>query len=145
MFFRQVIKSYDKNHMRLFISGDVDWESRIDKIILKFPTADFRDFLQQRKYGEGLKGVSVIFMCQDESLALKRRIKLSKAESNIHLDIMLSFSAMKAATDSERMHEVAQRLWDEVPDVLSRYKIADFDKDAFIADWRKWIDGIGWK
>ena len=37
------------------------------------------------------------------------------------------------------------RLFDEVPEVLSDCKILNFNKEAFIADLRTWIDGSGWR
>ena len=35
--------------------------------------------------------------------------------------------------------EVAQRLYDEIQEVLSRYKIVSFDGERFVADLRSWI------
>jgi hypothetical protein len=65
-------------------------------------------------------------------------------DKTIGMDIMLDFAMMKAATATERKCELVRRLFDEVPQVLSKYKIADFNKDAFVTDFRAWIKEIGW-
>lgn len=52
---------------------------------------------------------------------------------------------MEEASPEERKRIMTQEIYDEVPEVLSRYKIPDFDRDAFVADLRNWIDGLGWR
>lgn len=131
--------------MELFISSDTHWESRVDQVLNELTDHELRQYFEGRDYGSGLAGVSVIFMCRDPSYNFKRRIKLSKKEKNLYLDIMLDLPTMKAATPEERKRVVAQRLYDEVPEVLSGYKIPDFNKDAFVADLRGRIDRIGWR
>lgn len=131
--------------MRLNILADSHWESNLDKVLNDISDFGFRRHFEALNYGAGLLGVTVVFMCQDPALNLKRRIRHSKKESKLYMDIMLDLSVMKAATPEARKHEVAQRLFDEVPEVLSRYKIPDFNQDAFVTDLRSWIESIGWK
>ncbi len=131
--------------MRLFITCDANWESKVDRVLSDLVGLKFRQHFEQREYGFGLTGLSVILMCRDPSHNFKRRIKLSKKEKNLHLDIMLDLASMKEASPAERKREVAQRLFDEVPEVLSRYRIPDFDREAFIADFQAWVESIGWR
>jgi hypothetical protein len=131
--------------MKLFISSDAHWESRLGQVLDELTDHKFRQHFEGRDYGSGLAGVSVIFMCRDPSNNFKRRIKLSKKDKNLHLDIMLDLPTMKAASPEERKRVVAQRLYDEVPEVLSSYKTPFFDRDAFVTDFREWIDSIGWR
>jgi hypothetical protein len=58
---------------------------------------------------------------------------------------LLDLPTIKAASPAERTRLVAQRLFDEVPEVLSGYKIPDFDKEAFNAEFRAWVENIAWK
>ncbi len=132
-------------YLRLSILADVHWESRVDLVLNELSSFGFRQHFESKNYGSGLAGVSVILMCRDPSYSFKRRIKLSKKEMNLHMDIMLDLPTMKAASPEERKRIVAQRLFDEVPQVLSGYKIPNFDKDAFIAEFRAWVESIGWK
>lgn len=131
--------------MKLFISSDAHFESGLGQVLDDLTDHGFRQYFQGRDYGRGLGGVSVIFMCRDPSYDFKRRIKHSKKERNLHMDIMLDLPTMKAASPEERKRIVAQRLFDEVPEVLSSYKIPDFDKESFIAEFRAWVEITDWK
>jgi hypothetical protein len=131
--------------MKLFISSDAHWESRLGQVLDELTGLKFRQHFEERTYGSGLIGVSVIFMCRDPAYNFNRRIKFSKKERNLHLDIMLDLFEMKAASPEGRKRVIAQRLYDEVPDVLRRYEIEDFDRESFITDLRRWIDATGWR
>ena len=98
-----------------------------------------------REYGDGFHCVVVVLMCRNPELNFKRRIRFAKKEKTVFMDILLELPTMNALEPEDRKRIVAQRLFDEVPDVLSKYKIPDFDKDAFIADFRAWIDATGWR
>lgn len=131
--------------MRLSILSDANWESGIEKVLNELGDRQLFEHFEAREYGSGLVGLTVIFMCRDLSYDFKRRIKLSKKESKIYMDIMLNSQDMSAATSEVRKREVAQRLYDEIPEVLSQYKIASFEGERFIADLRSWIDLLGWR
>ena len=131
--------------MRLNILADSHWESNLDKVLNDLSDFEFRRHFAALDYGAGLLGVTVVFMCQDPALNLKRRIRHAKKESKLYMDIMLDLPTMKAASPEERKQIVAQRLFDEVPEVLSGYKIPDFDKESFIAEFRAWIESTAWK
>jgi hypothetical protein len=137
--------------MRLFLSCDADWESRVDQILGDLSKTGYRERFESRDYGSGLGCVSVIFICRDPLLNFKQRIKLKKeknslrVENTLHMDIMLNLSTMKSFDRTDRASRkriIMERLYDEVPEVLSRYQISDFNRDAFISDLREWIDSI---
>lgn len=131
--------------MRFNILADSHWESNLDKVLNELSDFGFRRHFEALNYGAGLHGVTVVFMCQDPALNLRRRIRHAKKESKLYMDIMLDLPTMKVASSEELKRVVAQRLYDEVPEVLAGYKILDFNKGAFAADLREWIDGIGWR
>jgi hypothetical protein len=130
--------------MRFNILSDIDWESRVDKTLDVLTKLGYRDYFDQKNYGEGLAGVVVGFICQDPELNLKRRIRLAKKEKMIFMDIMLDLPTMKAANPELRQRIVAERLIKEVPEVVLKYKINDFDSKQFIADLQQWISETGW-
>lgn len=131
--------------MRLNILSDSHWEARLGPILNELSDTMFRQRFEGLDYGKGLTGVTVVFMCQDPSLNLKRRIRHSKKEAKVYLDIMLDLPTMKGSTPVERKRIVAQSLYDEVPSVLGTFKIVDFDRDSFVSDFCAWIDGLGWR
>lgn len=131
--------------MRLVITSDADWESRVGTTLDKL--TDFPAFEQfdEIDYGPGLDCVGVVFMCLDNDLGLTPRIKLSKKKKAFYMDIMLDLEQMKAADQNQRQRVIAQRLYDEVPAILSQRRIPGFDQARFVADLRRAIDGTGWR
>lgn len=130
--------------MHLRLTGDTAAAAGIGPIITELSGPTRQHFLP-KSYGASLLGICIVLMCQDPALNLKRRIRHSKKESMLYMDIMLDLPTMKAASPEERKRLVMQRLHGEVPEVLSRYKIPDFNKEAFVADLREWIEITGWK
>ena len=130
--------------MHFRVTGDTDAAAGIAPIVIDLSGPTRQHFLP-KVYGAGLNWIVVVLMCQDPELNLKRRIRHAKKESTLYMDIMLDLPTMKATSPEERKRIVAQRLFDEVPEVLSGYRIPDFDKDSFASDLRFWITSNGWK
>lgn len=130
--------------MRFNILSDTFWESKVEEALEELAKLGYFEYFGEQSYGEGLLGVTVLFMCQDPSLNLKRRIRLSKGERKLYMDIMLDLATMKAADPLGRKKIIVHALRKEVPEVMSKYKIADFDSSRFIADLDNWIESTGW-
>lgn len=130
--------------MRFNILSDIDWESRVDQILDALTRLGYFEFFAEKDYGNGLYGVTVVFMCQDPNLNLKRRVRHSKREKKIYMDIMLDLPTMRAADNQLRQKILADRLNIEVPEILGKYKITDFDSARFISDLRLWLAATKW-
>ena len=55
------------------------------------------------------------------------------------MDIMLDLDELRPLDHSKRRRLIAARILEEVPAVLTKYAIADFDQTRFIEDLRAWI------
>jgi len=124
--------------MHLRLTGDIATQSGLGIIIDDWSGLTRQHFVA-KDYGNGLLGLVVVLVCQDSELNLKRRIRLSKKEKKLYLDIMLDLDEMRQADQQVRKKYVAERLADEVPDVLRKYSISDFDKVRFIEDFKSWF------
>jgi hypothetical protein len=120
--------------MKFNLLSDANWDSRVGQAVGELLTRESRIFFEERDYGAGLVGIVVVFMCRDPNIKFKRRIRFVRKTKAIYMDIMLDFNQMKPATDEFRRRVVAERLLDEVPAVLGKYSIPDFDRQRFIAD-----------
>jgi hypothetical protein len=129
--------------MRLNILCDAHWESRADRVLHALSATGYRSLFAARDYGQGLAGITVVLMCRDPSLKFKQRVRLVKKERKLYLDIMLDFDRMREADDGTRRGIVVERLASEIPAILSKYSIADFDEQRFVGDLRQWLEGIG--
>ena len=124
--------------MRVFITGDIASESGVSRVICEI-SGPTDDHFTSKDYGKGLLGVCVVLMCQDPRLHLRRRTRLSKKDKTLYMDIVLNLDEMAAATPSRRRKVVLQKIAAEVPETLSNYQLAGFDRASFLADINKWI------
>ena len=123
--------------MHLRLTGDTSAESGLDPIFSwSEPT---RKYFVSKHYGNGLLGVVVVLMCQDPALNLKRRVRFSKKEKKLYLDIMLDLNQIRTASPSARKRFVVERLSSEIPELLKKYRFLDFDEAKFVDDLRSWL------
>lgn len=128
--------------MKLNLLSDTDWESRIDKVLDELSATGYRRLFESHNYGAGLAGIIVVFMCRDSSLHFKRRIRFVKREKMLYIDIMLNLDQMRQIEHLERKKIVARQLADELPTILRKYSIPNFEKVRFIEDLRNWLKDI---
>jgi len=128
--------------MHFRITGDVASESGLAPIITEMSGAT-RQYFLSKDYGIGLLGIVVVLMCQDQDLKLKRRVRFARNDKKLYLDIMLDLDQMKRSDPKLRKRIVAERLIDEVPQVLGKYSLSDFNMVRFMADLNDWSMTIG--
>ncbi len=118
--------------MHFFLTGDYNWESKVDHAIRNLA---LKDFFRNRNYGEDISGgISVVLMCRDPALGFKQRIRFSKKNQALSMDVMLDLPFFVSATHSQRREEVARKLIAEVPRVIGKYKFKNFNLASFSGD-----------
>ena len=122
--------------MRFNLLSDTDWEAKVDRTLDELSDLGYRAYFESRNYGSSLSAVTVVFVCQDPGLNLKRRMRLVKKEKKLYMDIMLNLAEMKTADPEDGKRIVADRLITEVPAVIAKYRFDDFDSATFVADLR---------
>jgi len=108
-----------------------------------------------KDYGAALQGIGIVLMCRNPALNFKQRIRFSKKHeargrevfNRLYMDIMLDLEEMKSASPESRRRIILQRILDEVPVVLNRYKFQGFDKARFLQDMNEWFryENFTWK
>jgi len=130
--------------MRFNILCDADWESRVDQVLNGLSDFGYRQYFEERDYGSGMIGITVVLMCQDPGLNLKQRIRFSKKEKKLYIDVMLNLTEMKASNTEQRRNIVATHLVSSVHEVVAKRKIEEFNSIAFISDFDNWMQTTGW-
>jgi len=125
--------------MKLFLTSDSDWEAKINRITNQLYDTGYTRFFEEQYYGSSLDCVAIVLMCQDPSLNLKQRIRLSKKEKTIYMDIMLDLNQFLQIDQNEREEIVVEKLITEVPAVVKKYKLEDFDILKFESDLKRWM------
>jgi hypothetical protein len=130
--------------MRFNLLSDADWDSKIDKVLSVLSTSGYRRFFEDKEYGDSIDGITVVFMCRNPEINFKRRIRYSKKEKKVYLDIMLDLNQFRQIGQEERQKIVAYRLLSEVPPIIAKYKFNDFNLLSFTNDLKEWLQGIKW-
>ena len=124
--------------MKLFITCDSDWNTRISETISKLVNSEF--IFQFKNYGEDLVGISIVLMCRDPKHDFKQRIKFSKPEKKLYADIMLDYKVMESAKDDEeRITYISNKIIEELPEIIKKYEFKSFKTDEFIADLKLYL------
>lgn len=127
---------------RFNILADFYWEAQIDKVLDALSNVGYRKYFSEQDYGTSLEGLTVVLMCQDPNLNLKQRIRLSKKERKIYLDIMLGLPHIIDITQKEREKIIVGKLIAEIPPIIAKYKLDDFDLVKFETDLKIWMSKV---
>jgi len=128
--------------MRLFITCDSFWEAKVDKVLDALYETGYKSFFDKQDYGSSLDCIAVVLMCQDPNLKLKQRIRLSKKEKTLYIDIMLDLNLFIEITQEDREKITVEKLISEIPPIIAKYKLQDFNLEKFKKDLSIWVRGI---
>jgi hypothetical protein len=120
--------------LRLNILADFYWETHIDKVLNTLSDNGYRRYFLEQDYGTSLEGVTIVLICQNPNLNLKQRIRLSKKEKKIYLDIMLNLNQFLEINEKEREKVIVKKIITEVPQIIAKYKLGDFNLAKFKVD-----------
>ncbi|SDG87524.1 hypothetical protein ACQ86K_29480 [Mucilaginibacter sp. P19] len=128
--------------MKFSLLSDTNWETRVDKVLHTLSDFGYTEFFEKRNYGTSLNGVVVVFMCRDPELNFKQRIRHSKKEKLLYMDIMLDYNEFIKIENDEREKIITERLASETIAIIAKYKFDDFDLERFAADIKRWLKRI---
>jgi hypothetical protein len=128
--------------MKFFITCDSFWEAQVDKVIDHIDDTGYKRYFSEQDYGTSLDGITVVLMCHAPNLNLKQRIRLSKKEKKIYLDIMLDLPHFLEIAQKEREKIIVDKLIAEIPSIITKYKLEDFNLMKFETDLKNWMSKI---
>lgn len=132
--------------MRLFITSDSHWESRVDRVLSELSGERFEEKFARKTYGRGVVDFGIIVMCRRPGVEFHHRKRYQAGPAIFDMDVFLPFEAMRDATMEERRRMMAEGICNDVQTVFAQRKtpIPDFDVHAFVADLREEFGRIGW-
>ena len=129
--------------MKINLLGDFHRDSGIEEILIMIYRKGFTKYFQDLNYGEDLNGVAIICICQNPELNLKQRIRYSKKEKFLYMDLMFDLPFMIESNVYNRQKNIESKIVEEVPKVISKYKFKNFDADTFKKDMIEWFQKNG--
>lgn len=132
--------------MRFNITSDANYETKVgDHVTTQFPRRELQDFLHFKNYGNDLVDIIIVLMCRNPEYDFKQRIRLNRNNKILYIDLMLDYSFfISDITQEDRIDVVVKKIIEEVPPIVKKYKLKDFDLDLFMKDLKKYLKKIGW-
>lgn len=112
--------------MRLNILCDISWESKVDQALSNLDIRKLNEYLEKQNIGSGLSGITIVLMCRNPELKFKQRIRLSKKENKLYMDIMLDYDHFVQVENRQRQMIIGESILKELPKTLKKYKLYDF-------------------
>ena len=128
--------------MDFFITTDSWWEAHVDKVVFLIDDTGYEQYFSEQDYGTSLEGLVVVLMCRNPDLNFKQRIRLSKKDKILYMDIMLYLPQILELDQKERERIIIGKLIAEIPVIIKKYKLKDFDLAKFETDLIRYMSKI---
>lgn len=123
--------------------SDTDSESGILIAKQQITSNGFNKYITSENYGSDLNGIVVILMCRKPEIVFKKRLRLSKKEKVLYMDIMLDYDLFNNMTFEQRITQICKTLLVELSQVLKKYKFQDFKSNELIKKLENWFVNYG--
>lgn len=123
--------------------SDTDSESGILFAKQQITSNGFNKYITSENYGSDLNGVVIILVCRKPGIILKKRLRLSKKEKILYMDIMLDYDLFNNIEFEQRVTQICKTLLVEISQVLKKYKFEDFKSDKLIINLENWFLNYG--
>jgi hypothetical protein len=123
--------------------SDTDSESGILIAKQKITSNGFNKYITSENYGSDLNGIVIILMCRKPEIVFKKRLRLSKKEKVLYMDIMLDYDLFNNMAFEQRITQICKTLLVELSQVLKKYKFQDFKSDELIKKLENWFVSYG--
>jgi hypothetical protein len=129
--------------MRFFITSDANSDSGLVEALYGI-NKDFKDYFSDRFYDNSGIEFAVVLICRDPRLDFKQRIRFVRKENCLYMDIMLDLDAMIRADPITRKRIIGEKMADEIPQIISKRKVKNFDLKRFSTDLKSWFEQHDW-
>lgn len=130
------------SNMKLFITMEWSDEVGIPHMEVLKLLDTIREGFVDKQYGESIKSFTIILICRSRKLSQRKRF--IKADLWMTYDIIADFEEVKNADVMIKRTLITDRMIKVTEEVMSKYKFDDFDKDAFLKDWKEIVGSAKW-
>lgn len=129
--------------MKFGITYDANFESGLFEA-LRGSRVQLEDYLLERVYDSSGLELFIVLMCRDPMWKFKQRIRFDRKANCLYMDLMLDLPTMSSADNKTRRRIVAEKIVSEVPAIIGKYKLKDFDLPRFSSDLKEWFESNRW-
>ncbi|HET6983762.1 MAG TPA: hypothetical protein VFI53_16580 [Myxococcaceae bacterium] len=138
--------------MRVFVTSDSAAGTGVGEASGSICEKMEKEF-KPKTFGPGLSEVVIVLMCRDPEYGFKQRVRHSRAERILYLDVMLDWDEMLRAGPKRRMagtrdafalrSAVLDAMKRTVREVFARRRVSDFDVPGFLGEFDAVCDRLG--
>ena len=125
---------------RLLLTADSNIETGVGDASVIIASNDFYKFMEVQEYGEDIKHLAILFICRDPELKFKQRIRYTKKDQALCIDLMLDYNQFVEMSMQQRISTMCEKVLEEIPSIVKKYKFSDFDLDKLINNFSYWFD-----
>jgi hypothetical protein len=131
--------------MKFNIVSDTNYEAKVDQVTDTFSSREVEDLMHFKNYGSDLLGIVLVLMCRNPEYNFNQRIQMDKKNKVLYIDIMLDYNYfISDITPQHRIRYVSDKILEELPSVINKYKFKNFDLEIFMQDLKDYFKKIGW-
>ncbi len=130
--------------MNIKVLADFDEDSYLRDVLDAFWNEGFSKYFAKKNYGKNDLRISVFFMCQRPDFVFKQRIRHSKNDNVLYIDIMLDYYEIKSSDFEKQKRVVANCFISEINRILRKYDFEEFDTLLFLNDLKHWFQERNW-
>jgi hypothetical protein len=122
----------------------IEWDYQIGmpyKKVLEFLDTIQNDFIN-KEYGKSIATIFVVMSALFRDLKQRKRFK--KDIGRFDYDIILDYFLIKNSPMEEKKKIIRQQMIEITEGTFSKYKFDDFDKAAFLSDFKSIVNTVEW-
>lgn len=129
--------------MEFFVTQDADITAGLDSFLNVLRSNGFESDFLPKQYNDLGTDLGIVLMCRQPYHRFKQRIRHSKKDNTLYIDLMLELAEMASMPPTEKISFIARKMLVELPPIISKYRKLDFDILRFSRDLREWYENHG--
>ena len=122
----------------------LEWDEQCGILLSKmYPLMDgVENALRQKSYGTSISSIGAIMICRPRDFKQRKRFK--KDAKDFAYDILLDYYLIKNVTVEQKKEIIRKQMVGITEQTFSTYKFDDFDKVAFLSDFKEIVNTVAW-
>lgn len=120
------------------------WDEQCGITLSKmYPLVDaVKSGMVERGYGGSVEHIWTVLTCRARDFKQKKQFK--KREKRVEYEILLDFYLIKNVAMEEKKSSIRQQMISITEETFGKYKFDDFDKPAFLSDFKEIVSAVVW-
>lgn len=119
-----------------------DYETGISDTKMLLLLDSIEAILKNKSYGKSISSIWIVLICRPYDFKQRKRFK--KNAGRFEYDILLDYFLIKNVDMEEKKKIIRKQIVEITEQTFSKYKFDDFDKPAFLTDFKKIVNSIEW-